>query len=87
MTDPIEYPKWVEIHPSHLIRGPGGVSAPFFEQIHIDRAGNVTVLVADAIEEARALAEKEGSEALELTDDDKTPEPGKNVVKIKKAKD
>lgn len=84
MTEPVEYPKWVEIHPTHLVRGFGGVSAPFFEQIHIDRAGNVTVLVADAAEEARASAEKPDAEALEVSEEDETPKPGKNIIKLKK---
>jgi hypothetical protein len=58
-----EYPKWVTPHPSHIVRketpdAPEHVSTPQFPQFHIDRLTKaVTVLVADAKEEAKALAE------------------------------
>ena len=58
----LEYPKHVEPHPSHVIARlrPGAepsISVPAFTSHHVDREGRVSVLVCDAEEEAKALAE------------------------------
>ncbi len=54
-----EFPKWVLVHESHIVRRHG--SAPVvqsFSNFHVNRVDNsVTVLVHDADEEQRALAE------------------------------
>ena len=51
---PTYFPKWVHVHPTHL---DGGV-AQAFVQTFTDRKGVVSVLVHDAEEEAKAIAEK-----------------------------
>lgn len=54
VSEPAEYPKWVEVHGSHLN---GGIAQDFAETSR-DRGGVARVLVYDADEEAKALAEK-----------------------------
>lgn len=51
-----EYPKFVDVHPSHVVRTGDHVSVPNFSHHHVDRDGAVTVWVKDAEEEAKALA-------------------------------
>lgn len=56
----VEFPKWVEPHPSHIV---GGVAA-LFAQSHTDRvSGKVSVLVNNAEDEAVAAAEMKAPEA------------------------
>ena len=54
-----KYPAWVIPHDSHIVRPEGQpIVTPFFSEHHVDRdTKQVTVLVADEEEEARALAE------------------------------
>lgn len=59
VSDDTDYPKWVVPHPGHVSFHAlhGHVSTPTFMQHHVNRiGGEVTVLVHDAEEEARALA-------------------------------
>lgn len=61
--DDAEWPRWVAPHESHVLRktaegAPAHVSVPDWPEFHVDREGNVTVLVQNEDEEARALAEK-----------------------------
>ena len=49
-----DFPKWVQVHASHI---EGGVAQAFAETF-TDRKGVVSVLVRDAEEEAKAIAEK-----------------------------
>lgn len=65
-TETTEFPKWVEVHESHL---DGGVAQEFAQTEHT-RAGLFRVLVNDAEEEAKAIAEKVG-----LVKDHPTPPP------------
>jgi len=64
----IEWPKWVVPHASHIVRttaanAPDHVSTPAWTGCHVNRVdGVVTVLVADAEEEARAIAQAVQSE-------------------------
>ena len=54
-----EFPKWVMPHASHVVMHPihGHVTTPHFAEHHVDRQSkDVTVLVHDAEDEARALA-------------------------------
>lgn len=59
----IPYPKWVKPHDSHVVKketpgAPDHVSTPGFPEFHVNRGdGIVTVLVNDAAEEAKALAD------------------------------
>lgn len=59
----IPYPKWVKPHANHVIRkqsagAPDHVSTPEFPDFHVNRGdGAVTVLVKNAAEEAKALAD------------------------------
>lgn len=54
-----EYPKYVEVHASHVDQTNGHISVPMFPEFHIDRSTNaVMVMVRDAEEEAKALAVK-----------------------------
>lgn len=56
----IEFPKWVVPHESQVTRTGDHIVTPLFPQFHVNRLdGEVTVMVADATEEARALAPKE----------------------------
>lgn len=57
---PIEFPKWVVPHPSHIATNAVGHQVPQgFDDFHFDRvAKRFTVLVKDAAEEARAKAAK-----------------------------
>lgn len=54
-----EYPKWVKVHTSHIVKSHAEhVSTPAFPTFHIDRVTkDVFVQVADAEEEAKALAD------------------------------
>ena len=63
--DTQEYPKWVEPHASHVAIG-RTIVTPAWEHFHVARDQVVTVLVADADEEARALAEVPKVEAPKL---------------------
>lgn len=68
-AEPQEFPKWVTPDPSHVTKGPGEhVSVAGFEH-HVDRAGNITVLVKDLAEEDEALAEKSDRTRLRLVPD------------------
>lgn len=57
-----EWPKWIVPHASHIAHTRAGaasdhVSTPAFPDFHVNRVtGEVTVLVHDAEDEARALA-------------------------------
>lgn len=51
-----DYPKWVTPHSSQIVRTGDNVSTPGFPEMHIDRSGNVTVLVADETDEMRAIS-------------------------------
>ena len=53
-SESTEWPKWVAVHGSHIL---GGV-APEFKETFRARDGSLTVLVHDAAEEAKAMAEK-----------------------------
>jgi hypothetical protein len=58
-----DWPKWVEIHPSQIVRkesgdAPASVSVAGFEHFFDRVTGAVKVLVHNAEDEARALAEK-----------------------------
>ena len=55
-----EFPKWVVPHGSHIA---ADGRAHGFQGDHVDRAGVVTVLVADADEEIKALRQKPDSAA------------------------
>lgn len=58
---PIEFPKWVSPHDSHIVKSQDGTvqSTPMFPDFHIDRlTGALTVLVHSAEEEAKAIAAK-----------------------------
>lgn len=69
-AEPQEYPKWVTPDPSHVTTGPGAhVSVAGFEH-HVDRAGNITVLVKDLAEEDEALGEKSDKTRLRLVPDE-----------------
>jgi hypothetical protein len=61
-----EWPKWVAVHESHVVRRDSGagapiaISVPAFLHHHVDRVtGEVTVLVQDEDEERLASSEKE----------------------------
>jgi hypothetical protein len=60
-----DFPKWVSVHESHIhvvpAKGefPEHKSTPGFVHHHIDRDGNVTVMVHDSDEEAKATSAKE----------------------------
>lgn len=58
-----EYPKWVTPHPGHIHHHPlSGITTPEWGIPHVERGTNeVTVMVNDAEEEARALAEPKSS--------------------------
>lgn len=53
-----EWPKWVEVHESHLVRSGDGVVPPEWPEFHVRRDGVVTVLVKDEGEERRAVEPK-----------------------------
>ena len=56
VSDEREYPKFVEVHPSHIVRVGDHVSTPAFPIFHIDRNTKVvTVQVQSAIEEHLAI--------------------------------
>ncbi len=63
VSDETEWPKWVTPHDNHIVSqsapgGPAHVSTPRFEHFHVNRVdGSVTVMVNNAEEEARALAD------------------------------
>lgn len=60
-----EYPKYVKPHPSHIVRHNEHVSCPYFPEFHVDRdTKEVTVMVKDADEEAKALADKDAPEPV-----------------------
>lgn len=54
-----EFPKWVRVHESHVVREDGRVvTVPAFPGFHVNRVdGEVTVMVADAEEEAKAMGD------------------------------
>ena len=52
----LTYPKWVTADPSHLVNQGGHFSTPHFSEVHVDRWGNVKVLVRSADEESAASA-------------------------------
>lgn len=58
----VEFPKWVPVHESHVVRkmvqgAPDHIAVPAWPEFHVDRvSGMVTVLVADAGSEARAMS-------------------------------
>jgi hypothetical protein len=61
----VEFPKWITPHESHIHRqespgAPDHISTDQWET-HVDRAGNVTVLVHDAEAEALAQGAKQDS--------------------------
>jgi hypothetical protein len=56
-THETEYPKWVEPHASQVVRQGDNVVTPGFATMFLGRDGVVTVLVADADEEERALSD------------------------------
>ena len=53
-----EFPKWVEVHESHVHREEGKPPVvPRFPDFHVARdGGSITVLVTDAEHEARATS-------------------------------
>jgi len=59
----IEWPKWVKVHDSHILRKkvegvPDHVSVPAYPEYHVDRlTGDVSVLVHDEDQEKIATAE------------------------------
>ena len=55
-----EFPKWIVPHSSHIA---ADGRAHGFQNDHVDRAGAVTVLVADGAEEIKALRQKTDSAA------------------------
>src|SRR5580692_8483133 len=68
----IEWPKWVKVHDSHILRkkvdgAPDHVSVPAYPEYHVDRlTGDVSVLVHDEDQEKVATAE-----AVKADDDQK----------------
>ncbi len=66
-----DWPRWVKVHASHVTRrkmgdAPEHVSVAAFPQHHVDRAtGEVTVLVNDEAEAAKAEAEYVAPESAE----------------------
>lgn len=52
-----EFPKFVVPHFGHVVRSGDTVSTPAFPEFHVERSGLLKVLVKDAEEEARALAD------------------------------
>jgi hypothetical protein len=64
----IEWPKWVKVHESHVLRkevsgAPPHVSVPLFPEFHVNReSGEVTVLVHDEDQEKKALEAKPSDE-------------------------
>lgn len=59
VTDETEYPKWIEPHPGHIKHHAihGYPTAPEWGEMHMGRDGVVKVVVSNADEEARALAD------------------------------
>lgn len=57
-VDP-DYPAWVKVHANHVVRSATGhVSVPDYPVFHIDRlTQEITVLVEDAADEAKALSD------------------------------
>lgn len=54
-ADPAEYPKYVEVHPSHVVKLEGGeVVTPEFSEMFRDRTGKISVMVHSAEEEIKA---------------------------------
>ena len=57
-----EYPRWVEVHPSYVIRTGDpphvAVSVPEFPQVFVLRSGIVQVLVDSEADEERATSPK-----------------------------
>src|ERR1700731_5195908 len=68
----IEWPKWVKVHDSHILRkkvdgAPDHVSVPAYPDYHVDRlTGDVSVLVHDEDQEKIAT-----SEVVEVDEDQK----------------
>lgn len=62
LTDEEEWPKWVVVHPGHVVSreaegSPVHISVPAFPEHFVNRSnGEITVLVHDADGEERALA-------------------------------
>jgi hypothetical protein len=57
-----DWPKWVVVHESHVQRDKNGkvLSVPAYPGFHLSRVdGEVTVMVADHEEEAKAVGEKQ----------------------------
>jgi hypothetical protein len=56
-----EFPKWVKVHDSHKVQdGYGNFSVPDFHGSYFDRVTKeMTVLVHDHDEEAKALSQKD----------------------------
>ena len=55
-----EWPKWVAPHPGHIARNVDYLNTPHWPDHHINRStGEVTVLVRNEEEEARAFAAPE----------------------------
>ena len=68
-----EYPKWVEPHASHVAIG-RTIVTPAWDHFHVARDQSVTVLVNDADEEARALAEAPKVDAVAVEAVEAAPE-------------
>lgn len=57
-----DYPKYVSVDPSHIVRANGHISVPAFPNFHIDRDGHVTVCVDNAEDEAKAVGADTGGQ-------------------------
>jgi hypothetical protein len=89
-----EFPKWVKVHDSHIVRKESDVgvaidpatgaarqytalphvSTPAWQDFHVNREdGSVTVLVKDAEEEAKALADAQPVEHAEPPEETEPP--------------
>jgi len=63
LAEPVEFPKWVEPHPSHIVLQGNHIATPAFSENHVQRGTQkVTVLVQNVEEERRAFDPWEGLE-------------------------
>lgn len=75
-TEPTEWPKWVKLHESQIVRrkndgAPDHVSAPDFEEFHVDRVtGEVSALVEDEDEAKRAMSVRREEGGVLLHDEE-----------------
>lgn len=64
-----DYPKWVPVHPSQVVRKGDYASTPNWPTFSVDRITRaITVLVKDADEEAKAVADINPPPKVEKTE-------------------